>query len=102
LHFNGDWVGDMNMCFVDSVTLLRDKRLWDERSSILKLKANAASVPESYKLGVIHKFVLGRDIVGAHNGVADVTAIEDILESPGLKEIWRTFANKIQHKTLPN
>jgi DNA polymerase III epsilon subunit-like protein len=97
----GDWTSAVNIVsFVDSVALLRDKKIWTERKNILGLPSDEVYFPASRRLGALHEFVLGRPISGAHNAIADVTALEDILESPGLKDVWRSFANDIQYITI--
>ena len=92
----GDWMVDANVvCFVDSVRLLRDENIWTDRREILGINKRNDR-PKSKGLESIYNFIFDRKIENAHSAMGDVIALEAILESDGLKGIWRKYANKIQ------
>ena len=97
LDTQGDWILSANIsCFVDSLRLLRLDELWSERKRDLNLPPAAASQPERKKLGSVYEFIHGREIVNAHNASSDIDALGEILESHGMKDIWRKHALKLQ------
>ena len=97
LNVQGDWMVDANVQgLLDTLLMFRSKDIWMERKRILDLPNNSLLSPPKYSLGIIHQFVLNREIENAHNAIYDVLAVRDILESKGLKDIWRVHANKLQ------
>ena len=99
-NIEGDWMKDSNVvCFVDSVRLLRDDRIWTERRELLGINM-INDRPKSKALGSIYKYIFNDNVVDAHSAMGDVIALEAILESKGLKEIWRKYANKIQFTSV--
>lgn len=104
--FREDWCAENNISgFVDSLKLVRNGDLWLDRGVLLginiegnKQNKQVALQPSRFSLGVVHSFVLGCEIDNAHNAVGDIMALENILESSGMREIWRKYANKIQYK----
>ena len=97
LNTRGDWISSANIStFVDSLQLLKSEDLWSERKAGLNLAPDAASRPENKKLGTVYEFVHGRKIVNAHDASSDTDALEEILQSEGLREIWRKHALNLQ------
>ena len=97
LNTRGDWISSANIStFVDSLNLLKSKDLWSERKVGLNLAPDAASQPENQKLGTVYEFIHGRKIVNAHDASSDTDALEEILQSEGLREIWRKHAFNLQ------
>ena len=97
LNTRGDWISSANIStFVDSLNLLKSKDLWSERKMGLNLAPDAASQPENQKLGTVYEFIHGRKIVNAHDASSDTDALEEILQSEGLREIWRKHAFNLQ------
>jgi Exonuclease/ATP-dependent DNA helicase RecG C-terminal len=95
------WIEDNNIsCFVDSLPLLRSNSVWTERTAILKLPKNTPSQPERFKLGLVYKFIFQKEIANAHDAAGDILALGEILESEGMKTIWKKHANKLQTKTF--
>lgn len=92
-------------CFVDTLPLFKDKAFWESRRAALGMKSTSSYFPGRHNLPYLYAFVTGKNLEGAHNGVNDVNALEEILESPGLSHTWREHANKfqyvhfVQHKT---
>ena len=97
LNTQGDWMVDANVKgLLDTLHLFRDRDIWTDRKRVLNLPNNEVAFPVKHSLGILHKFVLDREIKNAHNAIYDVFAVRDILESEGLKDIWRMHANRKQ------
>ena len=95
------WIEDNNISsFVDSLPLLRLGTIWTERSALLKLPKNTPIQPERFKLGLVYKFIFQKEISNAHDAVGDIIALGEILESEGLKTVWKKHANELQTKTF--
>jgi hypothetical protein len=95
------WIEDNNIsCFVDSLPLLRLNSVWTERTALLKLPKNTPTQPERFKLGLVYKFIFQKEIVNAHDAAGDILALGEILESDGMKTIWKKHANRLQTKTF--
>ena len=83
-------------CFIDSVKMFRNADIWESRRVALGIERSAKFAPDQKSLISLYTFVTGKTLVGAHNGVNDVKALEEILDSPGFSHIWREHANKFQ------
>lgn len=76
---NYSWIQDANIFgFIDSFVILKNRDVWDSFSSM----------PTSLKLGLLYQFVTGKSALNAHNAIADVLFLEEILESHQLKHSW--------------
>lgn len=73
-----------NFWLLDTLLLLKDKNV----SSELQIK--------SYGLASLYELVSGSKLSGAHNALADISALETVLNSSIFKDLWRLHAkNKL-------
>ena len=96
-----DWLIESNvLSFVDSLVLLRNENIWTERKGFLGLSDTEPYKPKDRKLGTIYEYIFQKGISNAHSALGDVIALEAVLESEGIKNIWREYANKIQFNSI--
>ena len=82
------WINDADIsCMVDSLELFRDKSMWS---------STGLMEPKSKNLVNLTEFLLHRSLDNAHNAIYDVAALTELLQSKGIKDIWRNIANSKQ------
>lgn len=86
--------------FVDSLALLRLGDVWTDRKTLLNLPKTSPTQPEKFKLGLIYEFIFKKQMKNAHDATGDIHALGEILESEGIKNNWKKYANKIQTRTF--
>jgi DNA polymerase III epsilon subunit-like protein len=81
-HSKLNWVEDGNIFgFADSYLVLKRNEVW----------ANKGIAPSSFKQVKIYAHLLGAEPVSAHNAIADVSCLEEILEHVDVRERWRSL-----------
>lgn len=82
---NFTWIQDSNIIgFVDSYMVLKNVEAWTEFDCI----------PTSMRQESLYQFVTGKSAFNAHNAIADVSCLEEILEDDRLKHTWRIMARQ--------
>lgn len=71
---------------VDTLKLFKSSNFWP----------SSLSKPASYALKDLYEAATSKKLESAHNAVADILALEDILLSPHFKSHWRKMASEIQ------